>query len=281
MGNDVTKILLGQETQNEGQTTNDSEQKTYRQNQFIYDAKREDDANDLIGKVRPEFVVLVGLEDYGKTTFVGSLYHQFRSNGKIDRQLLVDSDTLTGFEYKVFLRVMNNEGVSDSLRTRSRDAFLLSLNLKDEKNGTERQLVLSDRAGETYYGYISDASLIEKDRTLSRADRVLLFVDSEKMLDDTEYLGMKDDYKMLLSRLLKAGKYPKDALLYVVFNKFDKVIKKKEKTYDLRKQEMLEIFKIIKEEPDGVFQVDSKSLNDAENKTDIWKLQKLLVNPLV
>lgn len=142
-------------------------------------------------------------------------------------------------------------------------------------------MVLSDRAGETYYGYISDASLIEKDHTLSRADRVLLFVDSEKMLDDTEYLGMKDDYRMLLSRLLKAGKYPKDTSLYVVFNKFDKVIKKMAKTYDLRKQEMLEIFKIIKEEPDGVFQVDSKTLNEAENKTDIWKLQKLLVNPLV
>lgn len=281
MGHDVTDILLGQDNKNDDPLESENGLKLHRQNQFIYSAKREAEANDLIGKVRPELVVLIGLEDYGKTTFVGSLYHRFRSNGKVDRQLLVDSDTLTGFEYKVFLRVMNNEGKSDSLRTRGKDAFLLSLNLKDENSGTERHIVLSDRAGETYFGYISEDELVEKDQSLQRADRILLFVDSEKMMNDNEYLGMKDDYKMLLNRLLKAGKYPKDALLYVVFNKFDKIINKKDKIYNSRKKEMLTIFKLVKDTPDKVFEVDSKTLNEAENRTDIWELQKILVNPIV
>ena len=247
----------------------------------MYYAKHEEEANELIRKVRPEFVVMIGLEDYGKTTFLGSLYHQFRCNGKVGGQLLIDSDTLSGFEYKVFLRVMNTEGLSDVVRTSGKDAFILSLNLQDEADETDRQLIISDRAGETYFKYLSDNDLIAADKTLQRADRILLFVDSEKMVSDTDYLAMKDDYKMLLKRLKDAGKYPEKAVLYVVFNKYDKRKKTQKKKYLSRKQEMLEVFKVLKETADRIFEVDSKHLLETDNTSDIWELQKILVNPLI
>ena len=279
MGTEVTDILLAQDTKDTSQQTQEKRTTGTKHTKFIFDAKREEDANDLIKGLRPEFVVMIGLEEYGKTTFLGSLYHQLRSNGKIDRQMLIDSDTLVGFENKVFLRAMNKNGRSDVPRTTGKDAFILSLDLYDERSGAKRQLVISDRAGETYFQYLSVDALVEKDKTLSRADRILLFVDSEKMVG-SKYVSMQDDYRSLLNRLKKANKLPVNALLYVVFNKYDKITEAKKVTFENRKAAMLDIFKIVKENADEVFLVDSKHLLETENETDVWKLQRMLINPV-
>lgn len=279
MGSEVTDILLAQETKETNQQPQEKKTGGTKHTKFIFDAKKEDDANDLIKDIRPEFVVMIGLEEYGKTTFLGSMYHQLRSNGKIDRQLLIDSDTLAGFENKVFLRAMNKDGKSDVPRTTGRDAFILSLDLKDEQSGARRQLIISDRAGETYYQYLSSDTLVETDKTLSRADRILLFVDSEKMVG-TKYVSMQDDYRSLLKRLKKADKLPENALVYVVFNKYDKIKESQKGTFENRKTAMLDIFKIVKENADEVFLVDSKHLLETENDSDVWKLQCMLINPV-
>lgn len=278
MGNEVTDILLGQGKNSEEQQTNNAPEAAKVHTEFVFGAKKEEDANDLIGRIRPEFIVMIGLEEYGKTTFLGSLYHQLRYNGKIDRQLLVDSDTLAGFEYKIFLRAMNKEGKSDVIRTSGKDAFLLSLDLQDEHSGVKRQIIFSDRAGETYYQYVSSDALVEKDKTLTRADRILLFVDSEKLMTP-QYVSIMDDYRTLLNRLVKAGKYPSKAVLYVVFNKIDKVDAKSD-VFQKRRESMLSVFRILKAKADAVFEVDSKHLLPDDNTSDIWKLQRLLVNPL-
>lgn len=278
MGNEVTDILLGQGKNSEEQQTSNAPEATKAHTEFVYGAKKEEDANDLIGRIRPEFIVMIGLEEYGKTTFLGSLYHQLRCNGKIDRQLLIDSDTLAGFEYKIFLRAMNKEGKSDVIRTSGKDAFLLSLDLQEEHSGVKRQIIFSDRAGETYYQYVSSDALVEKDKTISRADRVLLFVDSEKLMTP-QFVSIMDDYRTLLNRLLKAGKYPSKAVLYVVFNKIDK-IDAKSNVFQKRRESMLSVFRILKGKADAVFEVDSKHLLPDDNTSGIWELQRLLVNPL-
>lgn len=278
MGNEVTDILLGQEYKSEKKQSGNTSDLPKMHTEFIYGARKEENANELIGRVRPEFIVLIGLEEYGKTTFLGSLYHQLRSTGSIDKQQLIDSDTLAGFENKIFLRAMNKEGKSDVIRTTGKDAFILSLDLQDVQSGAKRQIIISDRAGETYYQYVSNDALVEKDKTLTRADRVLLFVDSEKLMT-TQYVSMMDDYRTLLKRLKDVGKYPSDAVLYAVFNKIDK-IDAKSATFTKRKESMINIFKILKENVDKVFEVDSKHLLPDENTSDIWKLQRILVNPL-
>lgn len=279
MGSEVTDILLAQDPKEPNQQIPERMIGGAKHAKFIFDAKREDDANELIKDLRPEFVVMIGLEEYGKTTFLGSLYHQLRSNGKIDRQLLVDSDTLAGFENKVFLRAMNKDGKSDVPRTTERDAFILSLELEDELSGERRLLVISDRAGETYFQYLSSDTLVEKDKTLSRADRILLFVDSERMVG-AQYVSMQDDYRSLLKRLKKANKLPETASVYIVFNKYDKIIASQKRIFENRKCAMLDIFKIVKESPDEVFLVDSKHLLETENDSDVWKLQRMLINPV-
>lgn len=277
MGTEVTELLLGGQSAPDKvrQIVNNQDDVPRKHVGFIYGAKREDDANELIKSVRPEYIVMIGLEEYGKTTFLGSFYHRLRSDGKIDSQLMIDSDTLSGFEHKVFLRAINKEGKSDVARTSSKDPFILSVDLQDEQSGVKRQIVISDRAGETYFQYLSDDSLVKNDKTLSRADKVILFVDSEKMIGN-QYVAMMDDYRMLLTRLKNAKKFPPCAMLYVVFNKIDK-IKKSKAVFEKRKAGMLDIFKILKDKADGVFEVDSKHLDD--NDTDIWKLQQMLVNP--
>jgi len=43
---------------------------------------------------------------------------------------------------------------------------------------------------------------------------------------------------------------------------------------------MLDIFKIVKDKADEIFMVDSKHLLETENVSDVWNLQRMLINPV-
>lgn len=50
--------------------------------QFYCDAMNDGNINMVLNNVKPELIVLLGFSDYGKSTFVGSLYHYLLKNGK-------------------------------------------------------------------------------------------------------------------------------------------------------------------------------------------------------
>lgn len=188
------------------------------QNTFFSDALGELEVNKLVKDSRPELIVLLGLNDFGKSTFVGSLYHLLRSKGCLGDIAFYDSETYVGFEKRVYLRRVESTGPSTTKRTiRGENSFL---HLRLQKKKLLYDVVLSDCSGEDYRDYISKDDLIEKDRTIKQADKLLLFVDSSKLYGRS-YSSMFDEIKSLMHRLKAKDKLPQHATVYVVFNKID------------------------------------------------------------
>ena len=87
---------------------------TMKETPFYTDALNEVNINNIITNQKPELIVLFGLNDLGKTTFVGSLYHLLRVSGKMADYKFVNSDTFAGFERRVFLRKCSKDGRSNT-----------------------------------------------------------------------------------------------------------------------------------------------------------------------
>lgn len=63
---------------------------------YYLDAMGETEVNKLVRSSRPELIVLLGLNNFGKSTFAGSLYQLLRSRGRIGNYIFIDSETFIG-----------------------------------------------------------------------------------------------------------------------------------------------------------------------------------------
>jgi len=244
---------------------------------FYTDALNEANINSIITDQKPELIVLFGLNDLGKTTFVGSLYHLLRVNGEMNEYKFVNSDTFAGFERRVFLRKCSKDGRSNTNRTLRAENPFLTLHMEHNTTKEKRIIVLSDRAGERYRDYISKDEELLKDKTIKQADRILLFVNAEE-LKGRSYSNMKDELRTLLRRLKEKDMLPMSATKYIIFNKYDKVVDVENQQF---KEHKLEIIALIEEmfEAKEISQhcINSKNL---ETNTELEELFCMLVQPL-
>ena len=227
------------------------------------DAKNQSELNDFIDSERPKLVALVGFANYGKSTFIGTLYELLIQNLNYRGYSFVDSDTYVGFERRVFLRRINDEDTSDTKRNVLGENDILNLVLRSEE-GKIHQVVLSDKAGETYLKYTSSDDEVKEDRVLENADLIVFFVDAEV---DTQKLAdhifISEKYEGLLTRLKAQYKITALTSYIMVFTKIDKVDsdERREKLAD-RKKKLSAIFtENIGKEPDQIYEVNSKDLS--------------------
>lgn len=240
---------------------------------FYSDALDEMDVNKLVKDARPELIVLLGLNDFGKSTFVGSLYHLLRSKGCLGDIGFYDSDTFVGFEKRVYLRRLDSKGSSTTKRTiRGENSFL---HLRLRRNTVLYDVVISDRSGEDYRDYISKDELILKDKAIRQADKLLVFVDSSKLYGRF-FSSMYDDLQSLMHRLKDKNKLPQHAVVYVIFNKIDL---KAEKDKDRCEHED-KIMQIVQDAFVGqkvnLVKLNSKSLDD---NTDLENFFTTILQP--
>lgn len=234
---------------------------------YYLDAMDETEVNRLVRSLRPELIVLLGLNDFGKSTFAGSLYQLLRSRGRIGNYIFIDSETFIGWERRVYLRHIESEGPSTTKRTiRGENAFL-HLKMQEVNTKENFEVVISDSSGEVYRDYISNDELIGKDKTIAQADKLLLFVDSTKLYCRS-YRSFADDYTSLMRRLKENGKLPSHAIVYLIFNKID--LKDEKKQSCTNHEEALK--KIVQDAFDGkeIFDeyLDSKSLDNNQRLED-------------
>lgn len=234
---------------------------------YYLDAMDETKVNRLVKSSRPELIVLLGLNDFGKSTFAGSLYQLLRSRGGIGNYIFIDSETFIGWERRVYLRRIESEGPSTTKRTiRGENAFL---HLKMQKVNTKEnfEVVISDSSGEVYRDYISNNELIGRDKAIAQADKLLLFVDSTKLYSRS-YRSFADDYTSLMRRLKENSKLPSHAIVYLIFNKIDLKDKK-----DKSRTDHEEVIKKIVQDAFGGQEIideylDSKSLENNQHLED-------------
>lgn len=131
------------------------------------------------------FITIIGDSSSGKTTLVGELYTSFL-RGPFAKLYFAGSRTLIAFERRVHGSRAESGAVSpDTARTSIADGLLhLHLGLRAD-NGVGRRvdLLLSDRAGETYRRARDNTSLIAELIELGRAHRIVLLLDGAKLAD--------------------------------------------------------------------------------------------------
>lgn len=193
--------------------------------QFYCDAMNDGNINMALNNVKPELILLLGFEDYGKSTFVGSLYSYLLAKGNIEGYELYDSDTFSGFERRFYLRNIKNDknAKSKTLRTEEDDEYLLTLTFYNPSSKEKKQLIISDRAGEIYQKYIDVKARILKDESFPRAQRILIFLDSTQIKDEWDIQYGR--FKQLFAGMKENSKMPTNATFTLLFNKIDLVNK--------------------------------------------------------
>ena len=243
----------------------DSSTKGNGSGQLMYcDAKGQQDLNEFVDSEKPKLVALVGFANYGKSTFIGALYQQLIEKLNYKGYAFVDSETYVGFERRVFLRRVNGEDISDTKRNILKENDILHLMLRSEK-GHAHQVLISDKAGETYARYSSSDEEIGRDIVLENADLVVMFVDAEadsKSL--AEHNMIVERYESMLTRLISQKKLSAATGYVVVFTKTDKVTtaERKKKLADRKTLLCNKFIDILGAEPIEVYEVNSKSLDD-------------------
>ena len=242
------------------------------------DAKNQSELNDFIDSERPKLVALVGFANYGKSTFIGALYELLIQNLNYRGYSFVDSDTYVGFERRVFLRRINDEDTSDTKRNVLGENDILNLVLRSEE-GKIHQVILSDKAGETYLKYTSSDDEVKDDRVLENADLIVFFVDAEV---DTQKLAdhilVSEKYEGLLTRLKAQHKITALTSYIMVFTKIDKVVsdERRKKLAD-RKKNLSSVFTDnIGKAPEQIYEVNSKDLNH----NALNQVFEKIINPL-
>lgn len=208
---------------------------------FLGDAISSDkEINFIESKYRPEVMVLVGFPDYGKTSFVASLYHIAISTGNVGNWECYDSDTFVGFERRLFLRRYCTEDFpAGTIRTVRGEAHILTLKLIN--NEVRKTILLSDHSGEDFVEYANNPEKINNDELLHHCDRIILLIDSSILISKRN-LSMKNQYENLLRGMKCAGVFNNNMELLVVFNKYDMI---KEQEYEIFNQRATELINFI------------------------------------
>ena len=256
----INKMTGGTET-----GAQDSSTKGNESGQSMYcDAKGQQDLNEFVDSEKPKLVALVGFANYGKSTFIGALYQQLIAKLNYKGYAFVDSETYVGFERRVFLRRVNGEDISDTKRNILKENDILHLMLRSVK-GHSHQVLISDKAGETYARYSSSDEEIGRDIVLENADLVVMFVDAEAGSNSlAEHNLIVERYESMLMRLKSQKKLSADTSYVVVFTKADKVTtaERKKKLADRKTLLCNKFTEVLGSDPIDVYEVNSKSLDD-------------------
>lgn len=236
---------------------------------FIGEAIDDDEKiNCIMATARPEIVVLVGFVGYGKTSFVASCYHILLTEGKIGEYTFYDSDTLTGFERRVYLRRISpqyDDITPLTKRTIRGEPHLLTLRFSHPEQN-DKVVVISDHSGEDYDEYRNNRANLEKDVLLKNADRILFFVDCEKLINNGR-LKIQNQYSQLIMNMHETLSFREGVMVQFLFNKIDLTVGKEEK-YKEEKERFLSKMKEVVQLPVGEAvevisnQVDSETVKN-------------------
>lgn len=247
---------------------------SYNEGIFIGEALGDDEKiNSLMSSTKPEIIVLVGFVGYGKTSFVASCYHILLTEGRIGEYTFYDSDTLTGFERRIYLRRLSS--IYDDItpmtkRTIRGEPHLLTFRFS-HLGKEDKVMVISDHSGEDYDKYRDNKSNLEKDILLKNADRIFFFVDCEKLVNN-QRLAIQNYYSQLIQNMHEMESFKNGVLIQFLFNKIDLVTADKENKFHEEKRKFLEKMAIVLQLPIG------ESIEVISNQVEDKSVEGLLLD---
>lgn len=259
---------------------------------YRYDSLKDADVNNLVSDSRPTLITLFGVSECGKTTFVGSLFAILRRRPCLLKKTFIDSDTLTGFERRVHQRFLSEDGQSVIQRTQRKAGSILNVVLGNEQGNNQHMFVISDLSGEIYWDAISDITIVQQQKAVKYADKLVIFADIEPLLKAKSYNSYKENFQSLLARFKENDMLPVGAEVYVALNKSDmvesaaidasktetgEVDEEKKKAFikavDKRKKAIVDIVKdSIAISDDHLFEISSLGIQVGEENGQLIKL---------
>lgn len=251
------KVAAGTEVDN-GQKTKTTENAVVAE-EYYCDALNEHNVNKIADGSRLNIVAIVGFVDYGKTTFVSTLYHQLLTNVEFCDHVMYDSDTFIGFERRFLIRSLNSPMEETSKRTIKGEDSLLALTLDSKENGRYK-LILSDKSGEDYADFTGSEEEMKDYVILSLAHHILFFIDTEKLLHSMA--SVKYSYNGLVKDLLDHKMISNKNRVSLVFNKHD-MVGDQEEIYKENKKIMIDFFEdVFKGMVVHQYEIDSTGASD-------------------
>lgn len=227
--------------------------------EYYCDALNEHNVNKIADGSRLNIVAIVGFVDYGKTTFVSTLYHQLLTNVEFCDHVMYDSDTFIGFERRFLIRSLNTPMEETSKRTIKGEDSLLALSLESKENGRYK-LILSDKSGEDYADFTGSDEEMKDYVILSLAHHILFFIDSEKLLNSLA--SVKYSYNGLVKDLVDHKMISNKNRVSLVFNKHD-MVGDQEELYKENKKNMIDFFEdVFKGMAVHQYEIDSTGASD-------------------
>lgn len=168
-------------------------------------------------------VALVGDFRAGKTTLISALYASLLK-GPLAGYRFRSSRTLTAFARRHHdALLLSNRESPVTLRTSRQDGLgFFHLCLRNEA-GSDHNLLIADRSGETYADARSDTSLVSELIELRLADRVCFLLDSARIADIEQRHSYKRAFKQQIHAFLDNGVLSPSTALEIVTTKLDKL----------------------------------------------------------
>lgn len=180
------------------------------------------DADALLRWRQAAVITVVGERNGGKTTLVSQLYEQFL-RGPFAQTLFSHSWSLQGFEKKSFQsRVRSGGALPDTPRTSAQEGLgFFHLAVSDETSLNRTDLLISERAGETYREMrdlpARAATLVE----IHKASVIVLILDGERVSRARSRNAVFGSVRSIARALLDAGNINPLARVQLVTTKID------------------------------------------------------------
>ena len=168
-------------------------------------------------------IAIVGDRDSGKTTLVCALYEKYL-RGQFAGYLFTEGRTLVALEKKTYYsRVESGGSEADTERTKVSDGLhFLHLGLVSEAPEERRvDLMLSDRAGETYRRARSGAEPLSELIEVAKANRVVFLLDGGRLVNPTERAGAFQSVRQGIRAFTDGGLLTTASEVQVVITKSD------------------------------------------------------------
>lgn len=182
-----------------------------------------DDADELFRWRAASVVAVVGERNGGKTTLVSEIYERFL-RGPFADTLFCDSWSLSGFEMKSFQsRAESGADIPDTPRTSAQDGLrFFHLAVSDAAKLDERtDLLISERAGETYREIRDNPEQASEMIELRKAAVIAFIVDGERVADPRKRAEVFASVRNIIRALHETGVIKTSAQVQLVTTKYD------------------------------------------------------------
>lgn len=181
-----------------------------------------EDADELMRWRPANLVAIVGERDAGKTTLVAEIYERFL-RAPFAGLMFAGSRTLTGFEKRCYLaRIRSGAAAPDTVRTSVQQGLrFFHLGLTSVTDRRRHDLLISERAGESYRAARDDPPKARGYLELSKARTIVFALDGERVVNDKIREDATSTVRNLIRIAAESGSVSPLAEVQLVTTKLD------------------------------------------------------------